>query len=61
MFWKRIAWDGKYPIAADENAFSLFLLSSAPKSPFQKADDGRRWYSCGLGLGISSREAEEPE
>ena len=43
MFWKRIAWDGKYPIAADENTFSLFLLSSAPKSPFQKptmAGDG---------------------
>jgi hypothetical protein len=61
MFGKGIAWDGKYPIAADKNTFNLIPAIECAEIPVSKADDGRRWYSCGLGLGISSREAEELE
>jgi len=52
---------GKYPIATDKNTFNPIPAIERAEIPVSEADDGRRWYSCGLGFGISSREAEEPE
>jgi hypothetical protein len=40
MFWKRIAWDGKYPIAADKNTFNLIPAIECAETPVSEAVDG---------------------